>query len=102
MVAYLQGVRSYNDAIVYGNTDRDKVIDILTKTTFVDNANLFLKMKPPGLDPNGKVLIEGIKADQDWYSKKGLVKNKININDIIDTSYSDNALKILGQYQAPK
>jgi NitT/TauT family transport system substrate-binding protein len=102
MVAYLQGVRKYNDAIVYGNSERDKVIDILTKTTFVDNADLFLKMKPPGLDPNGKVLIDGIKADQDWYSKKGLVKTKIDVNKIIDNSYSDYALKVLGQYQAPK
>lgn len=98
MVAYLQGVRSYNDALVYGSKDRDKIVDILTKTTFVDKPDMFLKMKPPGLDPNGYVLKQGVINDQKWYMQSGLVKNEANVDNLIDNSYVDNALKVLKEY----
>ncbi len=98
MIAYLQGVRAYNDALVTGDTDRDKVIDILTKNTFVDKADIFLRMKPPGLDPNGYVLKQGVINDQNWYMKNGLVKNQADIDKLIDNSYVDNALEILKEY----
>lgn len=102
MIGYLQGVRAYNDALVYGSKDRDKVVNILTKTTFVDTADVFLKMKPPGLDPNGHVLRDGVVADQKWYMKKGLVKSEANIDKLIDNSYVENALRKLGEYKKPE
>lgn len=98
MIAYLQGVRSYNDALVNGNKDRDKVVDILTKTTFVDKPEIFLKMKPPGLDPNGYVLKQGVVNDQNWYMQSGLVKKEADVDKLIDNSYVDNALKVLKEY----
>jgi sulfonate transport system substrate-binding protein len=102
MVAYLQGVRSYNDALVYGNKDRNNIVDILTKTTFVNKPEIFLKMKPPGLDPNGYVLKQGVINDQKWYMQSGLVKKEADINNLIDNSYVDNALKLLQEYTKGK
>jgi len=98
MIAYLQGVRAYNDALVYGDKDRDKVVDILTKTTFVNEPDIFLRMKPPGLDPNGYVLRQGVINDQKWYMENGLVKNEADIDKLIDDSYVEHALKILKEY----
>lgn len=99
MVAYLQGVRAYNDALITGSKDRDNIVDILTKTTFVNKPEIFLQMKPPGLDPNGYVLKEGVIADQQWYMKQGLVKQEANIDKLIDNSYVEYALKILKEYK---
>lgn len=98
MIAYLQGVRAYNDALVTGDKDRDKVIDILTKNTFVDSPDIFERMKPPGLDPNGYVLKQGVINDQQWYIQNGLVKKEADIDKLIDNSYVENALKILNEY----
>lgn len=98
MVAYLKGVRAYNDALITGNKDRTKIVDILTKTTFVNKADIFLQMKPPGLDPNGYVLKAGVIADQEWYRKAGLVKAKANVDKIVDNSYVEKALKTIGEY----
>jgi sulfonate transport system substrate-binding protein len=98
MIGYLQGVRAYNDALVTGNKDRDNIVGILTKTTFVNKPEIFLQMKPPGLDPNGSVLRDGVTSDQQWYMKQGLVKKQVNIDKLIDNSYVKNALKVLKEY----
>lgn len=102
MVGYLKGVRAYNDALVEGNKDQDKVIDILTKNTFVDKAEIFKRMKPPGLYPDGDVLKEGIISDQKWYMQKGLVKIEANVDQLVDTSYIEYAVAKLGKYQKPQ
>jgi sulfonate transport system substrate-binding protein len=99
MIGYLQGVRAYNDALVTGNKDRDNIVDILTKTTFVNKPEMFLQMKPPGLDPNGYVLKDGVISDQKWYMKQGLVKKEANVDNLIDNSYVIEALKVLNQYK---
>lgn len=102
MVAYLQGVRAYNDALVYGKKDRDKVIDILTKTTFVDKKDIFERMKPPGLDPNGHVLKQGVINDMKWYMKQGLVKKEADVDSLVDESFVKYALGVLGEYKKPE
>jgi NitT/TauT family transport system substrate-binding protein len=98
MIGYLQGVRAYNDALVYGDTNREEIIDILTKNTFVDSPDIFSRMKPPGLDPNGYVLKEGVINDQKWYMEKNLVKEEADVDKLIDNSYVENALKVLKEY----
>jgi len=98
MIGYLQGVRAYNDALVTGDKDRDKVVDILTKNTFVDTPDIFIRMKPPGLDPNGYVLKEGVINDQKFYIQNGLVKSEADIDKLIDNSYVENAIKVLKEY----
>ena len=98
MIAYIQGVRAYNDALVCDKKDTEKVVKILTENTFVDKPDIFLKMKPPGLDPNGYVLKEGVVKDQMWYIQNKLVKKEANVDKLIDNSYVENALKVLGKY----
>lgn len=102
MVGYLQGVRAYNDALITGKKDRDNVIDILTKTTFVDTKDVFERMKAPGLDPNGYVLKSGVISDMKWYMKKGLVKQESDVDKLVDNSYVDYALGVLKEYKKPE
>jgi NitT/TauT family transport system substrate-binding protein len=68
MVAYLRGVRDYNDAFVKKDpTKRAELIDILAEHTPIKNKALYEKMAMPGLHPDGAVNVAGLKADQDYY-----------------------------------
>ncbi len=101
MVAYLQGVRAYNDALVTGNKDRDNVVNILSQNTSVHDPAMIKAMNPPGLNPDGTIPAAGVEHDQQWYMSKGLVQTPTDVNKLIDTQFVDYALNKLGKYQAP-
>jgi len=48
---------------------------------------------------NGYVIEKRVIADQKFYMKQGLVKNAMDVNKLIDNSYVENALKVLGKYK---
>ena len=102
MVAYLQGVRAYNDALISGTKDQDKIINILTQNTSVKDPAVMKAMLPPGLDPNGVIPKSGVEHDQKWYMDKGLVKTAADVNKLIDTEYVDYAINKIGKYQPAK
>jgi NitT/TauT family transport system substrate-binding protein len=99
MVGYLRGVRDYNDAFVK-QQGRDAVIDILIKHTPVKNRAQYDAIVPAGLRPDGRVNVETIKADQDWYFAAGQQSEKVDVDAIVDHSYVDNAVRVLGPYAA--
>lgn len=100
MVAYLKGVRDYNDAFVKGDArKRAEVIEILAQSTPVKDKPLYDKMQMPYLNPNGYVNVQSIKADQDWFVKMGLVTKPIDVDKIIDHSFVQAAIKELGEYK---
>jgi NitT/TauT family transport system substrate-binding protein len=101
MVAHLRGVRTYNDAIVQGDKDRENIVQVLVENTFVDDPAMWTKMRPTGLDPDGKVLEEAIAGQQDYYAEVGQVSEKVTMDKVLDLSFSDYAVSVLGAYQAP-
>ncbi|MFZ3172647.1 MAG: ABC transporter substrate-binding protein [Carboxydocellales bacterium] len=99
MVGYIKGVRAYNDALVEGDKDQEKIIDILTDNTLIDQADLIIKMNLPSLFPNGDILKEDVIRDQKLYLSKGLVKTEANVDQLVTTSYIDYANAKIGKYQ---
>ena len=98
MTAYIKSVRDYNDAF-FKNIDKAAIIDILTKYSVVKDAALYEKMYPVGLNPDGFVRMNGIKADLDWYIAYNLLKTPdIKAEDTVDNQYAAFAGKILGKY----
>ena len=98
MVAYLKGVRDYNDVFVKKDAKlKAEVLSILTKYTNVKDPAVLERAMPSGLNSDGYVYTEGIAADQDWYVARGLVKQKQEINDIVDNQYVDYAISVLGK-----
>jgi NitT/TauT family transport system substrate-binding protein len=97
MVAYLKGVRDFNDALDKGK-NRDEVVGLLQKVAKLDDATVKL-MVWPGLDGNGKIYTDRLDADQDFYVKEGLQKQKVDIKEVIDTSFLEAAIKELGEYK---
>jgi ABC-type nitrate/sulfonate/bicarbonate transport system substrate-binding protein len=96
MVAYLKGVRAYLDAVTSG-TDRDGVNAILAKHTAVKDLSLLARIAATGFDPNGRMEIRSLEADQDWFLKLGLQQARADLGKVIDYQYADYAVARLGK-----
>lgn len=98
MVAYVQALRDYNDAFFKGK-DKDAMIKILVEYSSVKDPALFEAMFPAGLNPDGYVNMKGVQADLDWYKSHDLLKGELTAEDVVDNSYVDYAVKVLGKYE---
>lgn len=100
MVAYLRGVRDFNDAFVKKQPQkRREVIGILAKYTPVKQLGLYEKMVMPYLDPNGTVNRQSLRFDQEWYVQRGLIPTKANLSLVVDDRFVILALQRLGRYR---
>ena len=76
----------------------DAVISIIaTHTPFKDQV--LRAITPPGNDPNGRVDVKTLQHDLDFYASQGLITGKVSLNDIVDHSFVEAALKTLGPYK---
>jgi len=98
MVAYLKGVRDYNNAF-RKNEGRAEMVTILSKNTTVRKPELYEKMVMPGLNPDGAVNVEGMKADMQWFLSKGFLKEQVDLAKVVDNSFVEQAVKELGRYK---
>jgi NitT/TauT family transport system substrate-binding protein len=98
MNAYIRGVRDYNDAFGPKKQGFDDVVNILVANTTVKDPNIYAQMKPAGLDPDGKMDLQSVKNDLDYYIESGQTKPGIDLSKLIDTSFQEAAVKTLGAY----
>lgn len=99
MVAYLKGARFYADAFEKGDAaKRAEAIDILAKATKFDAA-LLAKVTMPGIDPNGRVNMKSLGEVQDYLVAKGTQGGPIDLVKVVDLSFADEAVKLLGAYR---
>jgi NitT/TauT family transport system substrate-binding protein len=86
MVAYLRGVRDYDDAFA-GKGDRAAVIAILAAHTTVKDKAMYERMAMPAIDRNGEVNLAGMQADLHWFQSAGLVKGPLEAGQIFDDRF---------------
>ena len=98
MVAYVKGMRDYNDAFEK-NKGKEDVINILMKHTKVKDRETYDKVATVGLHPDAMLNVSAMKDDANWLFSKGYVKKKPNVDDIADLSYVKHAVKVLGEYK---
>jgi NitT/TauT family transport system substrate-binding protein len=96
--AYVKALRDYNDAFFH-DKNRDTVLAVLTKHTAIKNPDIYRKTVPAGLDPNGALNVQGLKDDLKWYTDHGLVKDPVDIDRFIDSSFAAKAAQSLGPYR---
>jgi NitT/TauT family transport system substrate-binding protein len=96
MVAYLRGVRDFQDAFE-GGKDQDAVIAILTQHTNIKDPAVYKKIVVPALDPNGQMIVSSVRDLQQWFVDNNLVPTPVNVDDYFDPSFADYALSILGR-----
>lgn len=101
MLAYLRGVRDYNDALKDGKLagpNAAEVISILTEYTTIKDPQVFKTITPNGVNPNGKVNLPSLRKDLNFFKAQGLIVGKVSAEQAVDNSFVDAALKVLGPY----
>lgn len=101
MVAWVKSVREYHQALM-GEKNRSEVVDLLVKYTAVKDRAFYDKMQWLFMDPNGRLIWKSIENQQEWYYQNKYITQKVNLKEVIDDSYVENALKILGEVPCPK
>jgi len=98
MVAYVQGIRVYNDAF-QKNKDKDQVIQIMANETPIKDTKLWAEMIPAGINPAGTLNVQSIQDQEDFFKKLGLVKPDTPApSTFIDDSFTKFAGQTLGPY----
>jgi NitT/TauT family transport system substrate-binding protein len=98
MVGYLRGVRDYNDAIVNGR-GKDAVVDILTRYTAVKDPQIYAQMTYAGIAPDGRIRLEVLQQDVQYYRAKGFIDQEIDVQQVVDNRFTDYAVSQLGPYR---
>lgn len=98
MVAYVKGLRDYNDAFEKGK-NKDEIIEILTRYTRIKDRKVYEKVVPVGLHPDGMINVDSLRADAAWFEERGYLKAKPDLDKIIDLSFAKHARKVLGEYK---
>lgn len=99
MVAYMRGVRAYNDAI-FGGKGKAQAVQIIAQETKAPAA-LVGKSHPSGLDPAQRLDVPYLERLQDFYVKQHLLPRPVDVNKLVDTSFADHARAKLGPYTIP-
>jgi len=100
MIAYLRGVREYNDGMFKMRPNRPEVIQSLINHTSIKDPALYDKMEMSWVNPNGHLQVENLKEQQREFAALGLLEGPpVDLDRIVDTSYVENALRVLGVYQ---
>ena len=102
MRAYIRGLRDYVDALKdarLAGPDAQEIIDIMARYSTIKDKAVLARIIPHYVDPNGTVGVESLRKDWEFYKQSGLIRGDVTVEQIIDTSFVDAALKDLGPYK---
>jgi NitT/TauT family transport system substrate-binding protein len=102
MRAYIKAVRFYNGALKDGHLagpNADEVIAILTQSTPIKDAAIYKAITPTGMNPDGKLNVQSLADDAAFYKSQNLITGNIRVEDVVDTSFIEAAVKELGPYK---
>ncbi len=94
-VAYLRGARCYMEAARHG-ANRDEMIDLFVKYSPVKDRAVFADMKWSELDPDGRVSMESLMDQQDFYARRGYLTTRAPLETLVDAGPAARALAKLG------
>jgi NitT/TauT family transport system substrate-binding protein len=99
MNAYIRGLRDYNDAFGPKKQGYQEAVKTLVENTTVKDPKVYDQMVPAGLDPDGKLDVQSMQNDLNYYMDSGQVQSQVDLGKLIDTSFQEAAVKALGPYQ---
>jgi NitT/TauT family transport system substrate-binding protein len=101
MRAYLRAVRFYNGALQHGRLagpNAGEVVEILSASTPIKDPAIYRAITPTGMNPDGRVNTQSLADDLHFYAEQGLVDRSFRLDEIVDQTYADAAVKELGPY----
>jgi NitT/TauT family transport system substrate-binding protein len=102
MRAYIRAVRFYNGALENSRLqgpNADEVIAILSEATPIKSREIYKLITPTGMNPDGHVNKASLAYDLAFYTEQGLIKGAVSLDNAVDGSFADGALKDLGPYR---
>jgi len=103
MRAYVKAARYYYGALAGGHLagpNAADVIAILTAATSIKDPAVYRAITPSAIDPDGRLNVASMRKDLQFFKDQGLIEGKVEVEDVIDTSFVDEAVKELGRYRA--
>jgi len=98
VTAFTHGARDYYHAINKGDADKAPIIDVMVNHTPIKDKALYATIGLPSINPNADVDPTPSWSEvQDFYIRRGIQKNKIDLAKYIDSSYVNAALDRLGK-----
>jgi NitT/TauT family transport system substrate-binding protein len=91
LVAYLRGLRDYLAAITDERVSDPDVVAILSKWTGIPPSTVAAAVASK-VDPSGRLDIEDLNRQQDYWRQVGLVPREADLRAFIDHRYLDAAL----------
>jgi len=95
--AYLRGVRDYCQAY-HSGSNRDEMIQRLIRTGVETRPELLYKYPWPARDPNGRINVDSMLDMQAWFRANKFSDANLPADRLVDTSYTDYAVKKLGPF----
>ncbi|HEX9466587.1 MAG TPA: ABC transporter substrate-binding protein [Alphaproteobacteria bacterium] len=104
MVAYLRAVREYVDSLKDGKIagpNAGEMIAILTQSTEIKDAEIYRKMTPNWVNPDGHVNLATLRNDYTFFKARGYIEKSVTagVDEVVDETFVDAALRRLGPYQ---
>ncbi|HLH27095.1 MAG TPA: ABC transporter substrate-binding protein [Chloroflexota bacterium] len=91
LVAYLKGLRDYRAALQNNRVVEPEVIEILSRWTHVP-ADAIAQSTAADLVPNGRIDLDDLNRQQDFWVREGLVPTRVDLAQFVDYHYLDAAL----------
>jgi NitT/TauT family transport system substrate-binding protein len=102
MVAYLKGLRYYYGALKdghYAGPNAASVTKILQENTIVKDPHLYAVMVPNAVNPDGNLNLKSMAYDLSVWRQLGEVTTNVTVEQVIDLTFLDAAIKALGKYR---
>jgi NitT/TauT family transport system substrate-binding protein len=99
MQAYIAGIRDYERALDKKGRLNLETAQKLAKHVNIQDSTLWQEMEPVGLDINGEIDRDGLSNDLLWYKKKSYLSKNLVLSDVLDGSFTADALKIIGRIE---
>jgi len=102
MNAYIRAVRDYNGALKDGRlagANAAEIIAILTEYTEIKSPETFATMSAFAVNPDGHVNTASLRNDLAFFKERRLVDGKVLVDQVIDQSFAEEAVRALGAYK---
>ncbi|HZR97778.1 MAG TPA: ABC transporter substrate-binding protein [Chloroflexota bacterium] len=98
LIAHLKAARYFEDAFLRGR-NRDEVVSILVENGPIKDPAMYDKIGRSfaGSEVNGRVSLESLADEQEFYLRNGFISTRIDPAQLVDTSFSEQALRVLGR-----
>jgi len=95
--AHLRGQRDYYKAIEQNAGGRAEVVDVLVNHGLVKDAATFDKLGLLTVPPNDEIDLKTLGLFEEYFIKSGALKDKLDVNQMVDLSYAEYAVQQLGK-----